>query len=110
MVDMDMLLRRVVSQERFRMRFAAVMLFLAATATAQQVALMRTVLLHAWVREHRHLGMRLSAYWWSVIGEVLLRSLDAAASRDIIAARTARGVALGALHVLRHGSSRTFEL
>src|SRR5438105_1807740 len=39
MVVMDMIFRRVVSQERFRMRFAAVMLFLAATATAQQVAL-----------------------------------------------------------------------
>jgi GT2 family glycosyltransferase len=76
--------------------------------SAQQVALVRTVLLHAWVREHRHLGLRLSAYWWSLVGEMSLRALDAVVSRDAVAARTALGIALGAWHVMRHGSSRSF--
>jgi len=29
---------------------------------------------YSWVIEHRELGLSLSAFWWSVLGDLLLRS------------------------------------
>lgn len=40
-----------------------------------------TVLLYSWVREHREDGLRLSAFWWSLLGDVL-RHVIAALTRQ----------------------------
>ena len=47
----------------------------------------RVVLLHRFVRENHDRGMRTSAFWWSVLGDVVLRTIDGVthADRDSIA-------------------------
>lgn len=58
---------------------------------------------HRWVVENRRHGMRRTAFWWSVAGELLLRGTGAALSRGPDGARhreTVRGMLDGIADVL----------
>ena len=39
-------------------------------------------LLHRFVRQHRAQGLRTSAFWWSVLGDTVLKFADGVAHRD----------------------------
>jgi GT2 family glycosyltransferase len=62
-----------------------------------RLARQRTYLLHRWVQENQERGMRLRLFWWSLVGEVLLRGVDGLRSRESRA--IAGGVLLGILDV-----------
>ena len=70
--------------------------------SAERVSRERIELLHRFVRENRDRGLRLSAFWWSVVGEAVLHLAHAIGARDAEALARARGVAIGGLHALRH--------
>ncbi len=48
-----------------------------------RVAADRVALLHRFVRENRRYGLRLSAFWWSVLGDMALKLLDGIAHADL---------------------------
>ena len=70
--------------------------------SAERISRERIELLHRFVRENRDCGLRLSAFWWSVVGEAILHFVHALGARDPEALARARGVAIGGLHALRH--------
>jgi GT2 family glycosyltransferase len=70
--------------------------------SAERISRERIELLHRFVRENRDRGLRLSAFWWSVVGEALLHFAHAIGARDAEALARARGVAIGGVHALRH--------
>jgi GT2 family glycosyltransferase len=59
-------------------------------------------LLHRFVRENRRHGLRLSAFWWSVIGDLVLKLVDGTVRRDQDMLAEAAAIARGAAHTLRH--------
>lgn len=78
-----------------------------ARARARSLAQARVHVIHAWVREQRHHGLSLPAYWWSVLGEVVVLLIKAAGLRDATFVLEALGTVEGATQVLRHGSDRS---
>jgi GT2 family glycosyltransferase len=70
--------------------------------SAERISRERIELLHRFVRENRDRGLRLSAFWWSVVGEAMLHFAHAIGARDPEALARARGVAIGGVHALRH--------
>jgi GT2 family glycosyltransferase len=77
-----------------------------ARARARSLGQARVHVIHAWVREHVHLGLSTRAYWWSVVGEILVLAIKWVGLRDKSFALEAVGTAEGAWQVLRHGSER----
>ena len=72
-----------------------------------ELAQSRTVLLNRWVKRHRIDGMSLGAFWWSVTGEIALRSVglimeprDREEHMSVIV-----GTMRGARQILRHRSN-----
>jgi hypothetical protein len=59
-------------------------------------------LLHRFVRENRHHGLRPTAFWWSVVGDLLLKLTDGVVRRDRDMLAEAAAIARGASHTLRH--------
>ncbi len=70
--------------------------------SAERISRERIELLHRFVRENRDRGLRLSAFWWSVVGEAVLHLAHGVGARDREALARARGVAVGGVHALRH--------
>jgi glycosyltransferase involved in cell wall biosynthesis len=70
--------------------------------SAERISRERIELLHRFVSENRDRGLRLSAFWWSVLGEAVLHFAHAIGARDPEALARARGVAVGGMHALRH--------
>jgi glycosyltransferase involved in cell wall biosynthesis len=70
--------------------------------SAERVSRERIELLHRFVRENHDRGLRLYAFWWSVLGESLLHLVHGLAARDAEALARARGVAVGGLRSLMH--------
>jgi GT2 family glycosyltransferase len=71
----------------------------------QSLARRRTLLLHAWVKEHHELGLRARWFWWSVLGEVLIGVARFLAG-DRVAGRELLGVLNGAVLAARGRSDR----
>jgi len=61
--------------------------------------------LHAWVIEHQADGLRRGAFWWSILGEILLSLLQTPLRPQ--RAAVAWGLLQGTWDVLRHGSDRS---
>jgi GT2 family glycosyltransferase len=74
-------------------------------ASARRLARSRVSVLHAWVREHADDGLRRSAFWWSVFGEVVISLLMAPLRPE--KAAVAAGLLQGTADVVRHGSDRS---
>lgn len=70
--------------------------------SAERISRERVELLHRFVRENRDRGLRMSAFWWSVVGEAVLHLAHGVGARDGEALARARGVAVGGVHALRH--------
>jgi glycosyltransferase involved in cell wall biosynthesis len=70
--------------------------------SAERISQERIELLHRFVRENRDRGLRLSAFWWSVVGEAVLHLVHGVGARDREALARARGVAVGGVRALRH--------
>jgi hypothetical protein len=77
----------------------------AGRASVRRLARTRVSVLHAWVGEHRADGMRRGAFWWSVVGEVLICLLLAPVRLERLS--VAGGLIQGSWDVVRHGSSRS---
>lgn len=69
--------------------------------TKPELALERLRLAHRWVRENRDNGLRVSHFWLSVIGEVLMRALGGAAERNRDEVAEGLSIARAALITLR---------
>lgn len=64
----------------------------------------RTQLIHRRVIEYRVLGLSPAAFWWSTLGDFLLRGTYGALRRDARSLHEALGVVEGAVSVLRIGA------
>jgi len=62
-----------------------------------------TITVHRWVRENRHAGMALTAFWWSTLGDALLHGARWLVCRDNKAGQELRGILEGAIAVIRPG-------
>lgn len=74
-----------------------------------RLATVRTVLLHAWVREQRHRGLSLAAFWWSLLGEVLLVAGLTTLGRRENGPAELRGLLIGVVMILRGRSRRDID-
>ena len=70
--------------------------------SAERISRERIGLLHRFVRENRDRGLRLWAFWWSVVGEAILHFAYGIGARDGEALARAKGVAMGGIHALLH--------
>lgn len=75
--------------------------------SARRLGCTRTVLLHAWVREQP--GLSLTAFWWSVVGEVIYSLTLAPFDGTGFRRNEVRGVLEGARICLAGRSTREFE-
>ena len=76
----------------------------AGRAGPRRAARGRTAIRHRWVVENRDRGLRRSAFWWSVAGELLIRVVGGTLARGPDRARrwgAARGVLEGVADILR---------
>lgn len=64
-----------------------------------------TLFTHQFVLEHRHFGLRLYAFWWSTVGDMLLQAV-ALLVRPVFAIESLRGVAEGTVVALRTSPTR----
>lgn len=62
----------------------------------------RVALLHRFVRENRDRGLRTSAFWWSVLGDVVLKLADGVAHSDRDSVAESGAMLRAAWHTLRH--------
>lgn len=67
-----------------------------------RLAPVKIALLHRFVRENRAHGLRTSAFWWSVLGDALLKFIDGIARRDRDSVAEVGAIARGAWGTLRH--------
>ena len=68
--------------------------------SAERVSRERIELLHRFVRENHDRGLRLYAFWWSVVGEALLHLVHGITARNPESLARSRGVAVGGVHAL----------
>jgi GT2 family glycosyltransferase len=61
----------------------------------------RTVHRYVWVRENRRYGMKLPAFWWSVLGELLLLIASGVCRRDRQCLEMAGGILAGVTSIAR---------
>jgi GT2 family glycosyltransferase len=64
------------------------------------LAPVKIALLHRFVRENRAHGMRVSAFWWAVVGDLVLKLADGALRRDRDSVAEVGAIARGAAHTL----------
>lgn len=62
----------------------------------------RIALLHRFVRENPDRGMRRTAFWWSVVGDAMLKLVDGLAHGDRDSVAESRAVLRGAWHTVLH--------
>jgi GT2 family glycosyltransferase len=62
----------------------------------------KIALLHRFVRENHDRGMRTSAFWWSVLGDVVLKLADGVAHADRDSVAESGAMLRSAWHTLRH--------
>lgn len=67
-----------------------------------RLAPVKLALLHRFVRENRRHGMRVSAFWLAVLGDMVLKLADGVRHRDSDSVAEAGAIARGAWHTLRH--------
>jgi len=75
--------------------------------SSERVGSEATVLTYAWVQEQRENGMSPALFWWATIGELLMRGVHGMLARNTIELARARGVARGAVEILRGRATRT---
>lgn len=61
----------------------------------------KVALLHRFVRENPDRGMRRTAFWWSVVGDIVLKLADGVAHGDRDSVAESRAMLGGAWHTLR---------
>lgn len=69
--------------------------------SAERIARDRIELLYRFVKENQDRGLKLTAFWWSVAGEILLRFMHGVVANDREAIAQARGCVTGAVNALR---------
>ena len=67
-----------------------------------RLAPVKIALLHRFVRENGAHGMRVSAFWLAVVGDLVLKMADGVRRRDSDSVAEARAIARGAWRTLRH--------
>lgn len=67
-----------------------------------RLAPVKIALLHRFVRENRGFGMRVSAFWLAVFGDMLLKLADGVLRRESDSVAEAGAIARGAWHTFRH--------
>jgi GT2 family glycosyltransferase len=72
----------------------------------RELAYTATVSLHVWAREQRSHGISLSAYWWSVFGELVLHGSFGLLTRQRSELERCAGIVLGVRTVMAGDASR----
>jgi hypothetical protein len=67
-----------------------------------RLAPVKIALLHRFVRENRRRGMRVSAFWLAVLGDMVLKLADGVRHGDSDSVAEAGAIVRGAWHTLRH--------
>lgn len=67
-----------------------------------RLAPIRIELTHRFARENRRHGLRTSAFWWSVLGDVVLKAVDGVLRRDRDSFAEVGATLRGAWHTLLH--------
>jgi len=68
--------------------------------TAEKNAYLRTVVVYSWVLEHRSDGMSVGAFWWSVLGDLLLHAAAGLFIRRGSGMQQAKGILLGIITIV----------
>jgi hypothetical protein len=77
--------------------------------TREKYGHMRTVVTYCWVREHRSDGMSLLAFWWSVLGDLLLHAADGIVVRRRGGGQYAKGIIRGIATIAAGRATRSAE-
>ena len=72
-------------------------------------AYLNTVVLYAWVRQHRRDGMSLAAFWWSAVGDLLLHSIDGVLVPRRGGGRKAKGMIRGFLVITKGQATKSVK-
>jgi hypothetical protein len=67
----------------------------------------QAVVIYCWVREHRADGMSLIAFWWSIVGDVLLHAVDGVIFPRRGGLRYAKGMLRGVATILTGRAQRS---